>query len=264
MVVANGLTDFTYNATDQASGMVSANGTVTISVVDQRTAPTIAPTAAPTIAPTAAPTIAPTAAPTIAPTAAPTIAPTAATTEIGLDFQAANHGSWGNNLLIIIDTSNIDPDARKIDNTLFKLSVTDPSTKVTENYQNLSLDSKNPNYVAKVLQYESHLIRIASAIQQPPTARPKAGKYNPTGDGDDGDPITDDEVSPSDGQANKTGYWALEKADLFNLLVIPPYKYEAGDPLGTSTDPPGSTFTEVGNYCQTRRAILLVDSPVPG
>jgi phage tail sheath protein FI len=59
---------------------------------------------------------------------------------------------------------------------------------------------------------------------------------------------------PDQGEANKKGLFALEDADLFNLLVIPPYKAD-GD-----VDP--AVVTDAATYCEKRRAMLLVDPPV--
>jgi phage tail sheath protein FI len=54
-------------------------------------------------------------------------------------------------------------------------------------------------------------------------------------------------------QASKTGIFALEKADLFNLLCIP------ADTRGGDTDP--SVYQAAVQYCHDRRAMLIVDSP---
>lgn len=54
-------------------------------------------------------------------------------------------------------------------------------------------------------------------------------------------------------EAAKQGLYALEQADLFNLLVIPPY---AGD-----TDVDTFVVAAAAAYCEKRRAMLLVDSP---
>jgi len=51
----------------------------------------------------------------------------------------------------------------------------------------------------------------------------------------------------------KAGLFALEKADLFNLLCLPPY---------TSTnDVNPSLVAQAAAYCEKRRAMLLVDAP---
>jgi hypothetical protein len=54
-------------------------------------------------------------------------------------------------------------------------------------------------------------------------------------------------------QVDKTGLFALEKADLFNLLCIPPPTRD-GD-----TDP--TVYQAALKYCKDRRAMLIVDPP---
>lgn len=54
-------------------------------------------------------------------------------------------------------------------------------------------------------------------------------------------------------KANKTGLYALDKADLFNLLCIPP------DNRDTDTLP--AVYQTAMLYCKERRAMLIVDSP---
>ena len=61
---------------------------------------------------------------------------------------------------------------------------------------------------------------------------------------------------PDGGQANKKGLYALEKADLFNLMVIPPYK--AGAVENEDVDP--DLITKAADYCEYRRAFLIVDA----
>jgi hypothetical protein len=61
---------------------------------------------------------------------------------------------------------------------------------------------------------------------------------------------------PNNGLANKVGIYALEQADLFNLLVIPPY-HAATDTLDVDT----VVVSAAATYCEGRRSMLLVDSP---
>jgi hypothetical protein len=65
-----------------------------------------------------------------------------------------------------------------------------------------------------------------------------------------------DTLEPADyagSREERTGLYALEKADLFNLLCIPPDRPD-GD-----TDP--AVYRVALDYCQERRAILVVDPP---
>ena len=54
-------------------------------------------------------------------------------------------------------------------------------------------------------------------------------------------------------KANKTGLFALEKADLFNILCIPPDTRDG--------DVPAAVYQAAMAYCKERRAMLVVDSP---
>jgi len=61
---------------------------------------------------------------------------------------------------------------------------------------------------------------------------------------------------PQNGQTTKTGLFALEQVDLFNLLCIPPYHA----PVDTiDVDP--VLVAAAAAYCEKRRAMLLLDSP---
>jgi phage tail sheath protein FI len=54
-------------------------------------------------------------------------------------------------------------------------------------------------------------------------------------------------------KVDKTGLYALDKADLFNLLCIPPDTREG--------DTPPAVYQTAMAYCAERRALLIVDSP---
>jgi hypothetical protein len=58
--------------------------------------------------------------------------------------------------------------------------------------------------------------------------------------------------APTNGETEKKGLYALEKADLFNLLCIPPYKDGDVEP---------SLVSDAAAYCEKRRAMLIVDPP---
>jgi phage tail sheath protein FI len=69
--------------------------------------------------------------------------------------------------------------------------------------------------------------------------------------GRDGSILNDNDVTGSEG--NKTGLYALRKADLFNLLCI--------TPLTRDADTGSSTLSAALAYCKKRRALLIVDPP---
>jgi Bacteriophage tail sheath protein len=61
---------------------------------------------------------------------------------------------------------------------------------------------------------------------------------------------------PVNGEADKRGLFALEQADLFNLLCIPPY-HAPTDALDVDVN----LVSAAAAYCEKRRAMLLVDAP---
>jgi hypothetical protein len=78
--------------------------------------------------------------------------------------------------------------------------------------------------------------------------------YVVTTNGDDGDPIGDAEVATGPTlEANKQGIWMLEKADLFNLLVLPPPERDA--------DFIKATWDAATKYAHDRRAFVIIDAP---
>jgi phage tail sheath protein FI len=53
--------------------------------------------------------------------------------------------------------------------------------------------------------------------------------------------------------------WALDKADLFNLLCLPPYDRDAA--ADTTTDMSQTDYDTALDYCKDRRAMLIMDPP---
>ena len=76
--------------------------------------------------------------------------------------------------------------------------------------------------------------------------------YQANSDGKDGSGITGSDVRGSQDQS--TGIFALDSANLFNILYIPPLSRGVGD-----VD--SSTLAMAAAYCQKRRALLIVDPP---
>ena len=72
----------------------------------------------------------------------------------------------------------------------------------------------------------------------------------------DGSYLTINDFLPPNSKTEKKGMHALEQADLFNLLCIPPYKAP-----GETLDVDVNLISAAGAYCEERRAMLIVDSP---
>jgi phage tail sheath protein FI len=202
-----------------------------------------------------------------------------------LALEASTPGTWGNHLRVRVDTDVRPLEPGEGANTLFNLSVKDmgpanDGSGELEVFRNLSVEAVNRRFVTKVLEQESALIRVSPTVPTPvPATAPPALAAVPPGanffttvgafvaagaagggtgtDGDDGSDITFADVEG--GAAAKTGINALEKADLFNILVLPPLTRETDG----SGDIPPSTWNAASAYCLGKRAMLIIDPPSP-
>lgn len=168
----------------------------------------------------------------------------------GLDLTAANEGDWGDRLKAIVDYDTKDPSDTNLFNlTIQELASTDPADDVvaSEVFRNVSVDPASPRYVKNVLENQSTFARVGVNI---PMSQPTEGDFMFTF-GNDGTALTFTDYEGS--EANRTGLYALDKADLFNLLCIPPFTRD--------TDVATSTWSAALAYCKDRRAMLIVDPP---
>ena len=186
-----------------------------------------------------------------------------------LPLEAANPGAWGNNLRVRITRPNEEIEKqleKKYDvpeKSLFDLTVYDTKSGVTENITDLTV-ADGPRRVDRALANESQLIALAGKLSAKPTRpdahpEPKANKSAwddeeahtaaKAESGSDGKDLTDEDFTGN--EADKKGIYALEHTDIFNLLVIPPYK----------ADDVGKVLPSAAAYCEKRRAMLLVDPP---
>ncbi|MEP6886001.1 MAG: hypothetical protein ABJC66_14740 [Gammaproteobacteria bacterium] len=126
-----------------------------------------------------------------------------------------------------------------------------------EIFRKLSLRPEADNFLPSAIA-DSVLVQLSGDI---PGQRPdrtvdaasglSTGYVNSNTDGDDGAPLTDYDLI---GRASdRTGLFALESADYFNFLCIPPLSREQD--IGPSALLVGARF------CKERRALLIVDPP---
>jgi phage tail sheath protein FI len=161
----------------------------------------------------------------------------------GISFVAASPGEWGSSLEATID---IPPGGSNV----FNLTVKDDATGVSEKFLNLTVDPKSPRYVINVLENGSNLVRVDPTVG-PPIPMPGASTAT-FSNGKDGPAISDTEIQGS--PAGKTGLYALEDADLFNLLCIPPLLVS-----GAVSDLAKGTRDAASQYCAKRRAVFIAD-----
>jgi phage tail sheath protein FI len=170
-----------------------------------------------------------------------------------LKLVAASPGKWGNSLNATVDYNTKDT----ADTKLFNLIITDAATGTVEKFLNVSIDPAAPRFVGKVLDETS---KLASELKSSgtfvvPNVRPSAVATSATAiSGADGTTLTSAQFTTGPlMEAGKTGVFALAKADLFNILCIPPYKTDGNvDPV---------VVNDAAVYCEKQRAFLIVDPP---
>jgi phage tail sheath protein FI len=186
--------------------------------------------------------------------------PRAVTTVGGLALIAAHPGAWGNALRASVSHAPNTPadTAALVDiaaplgllpTDFFDLTLSDSARDLAETFRNVTVSSAGgPRRVDRVLSESSNLMRVNGAL---PGARPAVQANAAATGGDDGR-LLDTTTYQGDAVA-KTGLRALEKADLFNILCIPP------DTRGGGID--NDVWSDAAAYCMSRRAFLIVDPP---
>jgi len=171
-----------------------------------------------------------------------------------LSIVAASPGSWArdpDNLHIKVDTNTKGPN-------LYNITVQrgpDPPAPAPpppplEVIRNVSLVAADPSFITTVLEQQSQYIRVGGGAM-PTSLTP--GTTGPVAlSGNDGAGYSSATLVPAT-PADRVGIYALDEADIFNLLVIPPPT--------ASTNVLAADWDKAATYCAKRRAMLLVDPP---
>ena len=190
-------------------------------------------------------------------------------------LEAASAGTWGNKLVFVVDGKGITDDVAarfgvaKAD--LFNLTIyEDPGRGAVEKFRNVAVTTgAGSRRLDRVLETESNLVRVQRKLDGTPDL-PAARPTNSAANEDPSDPTADKTKFKTFGggldsgalasandvlgvENDKTGLYALKKADLFNLLCIPPDTRD-GD---TNKDVYGPAM----RFCAEHRAMLIVDPP---
>ena len=164
-----------------------------------------------------------------------------------VNLQAASPGAWGSKLTATIDDEVADPS----DTTTFNLTVTDTGTGKVEVFRNVSFATGSARRYDNVLKNQSTLVVSTGSL---PTAPQSSFPVPATATGGgDGDPIVASLFSGGTLRANKRGIYALENADLVNIIVIPPYT--------SAGEIDSSVLTDTIAYAVERRAMMVIDTP---
>jgi phage tail sheath protein FI len=205
-----------------------------------------------------------------------------------IKLEAANEGSWGMKLRATIDQNVTEEEAKTLGLTkadVFNLTVKKVNDQRTERFSNLSVKD-SPRRVDKVLSAESKLVRWAedwpsqlpaitsgddklTEAEKKLDAAKKTVPINPVKvnaaakaveaaknamEASDGFALTlKDDFCPAGAECDMKGLYALEQADIFNILCIPPYL--------ASGDVDRDLVAKAAEYCEKRRAFLIVDPP---
>lgn len=208
-------------------------------------------------------------------------------------LEAAYPGKWGAALRITIDKEHIPQEK----DDLFNLTVReDAPGGATEKFLNLTT-KPSPRRINNVLKEQSKLVRwagdypavqpaitvgsdaVTTALEQWQTKRKvvqnkinsgNSPSENETKEADDakkeyeeikkfaGDAISDGKELTISDFLERKGLYALEqlfaRGSLFNLLCIPPYKDD-------NKDVDTNLISNAAAYCESRRAMLIVDPP---
>lgn len=158
-----------------------------------------------------------------------------------------------------VDHDNIaDPESGEFNLTVQRVrTLGTQQVEDQEIYPRLSVLEGAEHYVGTAF-IGSQLVRLAGdvPVQRPDRTLDAAsglaiGYVNSAGDGDDGAPLTDYDLIGS--KVDGTGLFALERADFFNLLCIPP--------VARNQDVGLAVLLVASRYCRDRRALLIVDPP---
>jgi hypothetical protein len=182
-------------------------------------------------------------------------------------LRATSPGNWGNSLKgAISHPGETDPEDTKSaaakyglnENDLFDLVIVDDGTGAREVFRNLTTKKNGgQRRYDRVLAAESSLVEALpdnqgdftfSDVRPPKTA---VDTFSTATDGDDGLALS--ESTYLGDRLKKTGIHALLKADIFNLLCIPPDTRD-----GTLLK---SVREAAAKLCAEERALLIVDPP---
>ncbi len=196
---------------------------------------------------------------------------------------ASSVGAWGNRLSAAVnhDTDRAWPSStpQATRDKRFNLVVryqprAGREEFVSETFGAVSTDPAEPRFLPRVLERESSFVRVegpmpefrpAATVEE--TGSPATGK--PAWRGADliGSPAM---PSGADGSgllardlqgepARKTGLYALNRADLFNLLCVPPLARDSSTLPSSYTPVPEEVYQDALALCVERRALLIVD-----
>jgi phage tail sheath protein FI len=192
------------------------------------------------------------------------------------DFEAANPGAWGANLYVGVDHQVSDTTNTQLFNLYIREITPSGDMLNSETFLNVSADPLSPRHVDSVLKQQSKLLRVSTSsttrpaetvdgsgnVIFPPVKAPAVvtAQQLTVGANANGTAISAVDIfTGANFQTLHKGLWALDKADLFNLLCLPPYDRDVA--ADTTTDISQTDYDTALDYCKDRRAMLIMDPP---
>ena len=126
-----------------------------------------------------------------------------------IEVSASSQGAWGNNLKIVISESKLDAD------NLFTIKVYD-DTALVETLEDLSMDTKNENYISLVKSSYLKLDDISAEDIAANLKRPVFGTFTLSGGADGLEGICDADFIGS--ATNSTGFYSFD--DIVNAIQL--------------------------------------------
>ncbi|MFP5406492.1 MAG: phage tail sheath family protein, partial [Gammaproteobacteria bacterium] len=191
-----------------------------------------------------------------------------------LVLEASSAGAWGNRLSAAADhdtdrtlprTSPPSVDEQRFDLAVRYRPRAGRDEFVLETFGAVSTDPGDPRFLPTVLERESAYVRVSampglrplSTVSQVGSTRTIDWVDADADSGSDGGPLQDEDVIGE--QAPKTGIYALNRVDLFNLLCIPPLARDVATLPSDYTPASASIYQAALALCVERRAMLIVD-----
>lgn len=171
---------------------------------------------------------------------------------------AAVHRGSGEHLRAAVDYDNLAPGSESFNLTIQRVrGVESGIVEDQEIFNRVSTRADSARFITDVL-HDSQLLRVRDAV---PVARPQPtldvgaginrGYIASSGDGDDGRPLTDNDIIGS--EREQTGLHALASGPRFNLLCVPP--------LSRNHDLGFSAMHFAADFCRRNKVIYLADPP---
>jgi uncharacterized protein len=192
-----------------------------------------------------------------------------------LVLDASSPGEWGNRLSAAVDydtdralprTSPPGTNPQRFNLTVRYRVQAGKDNFVIETFNAVSTVEGDPRFLPLVLERESAYVRMNGTM---PSSRPQSNVTTvgsqrtvtwvdaDSGSGSDGSPIDDNDVIGE--QDPKTGIYALNRADLFNILCVPPLARDTSVLPSIWTPASAAIYQAALTLCVDRRAMLIVD-----